>query len=80
MSPISIGLLYNLIVFVLALAFIGFLQRGFFWPFIRVKVSFGKYVLIKIRAINRDHYRMGEINEGFLIYKHTRKELSLIHI
>jgi len=49
-------------------------MRGFFWQFLRVKVSLGKFVLVKIRAVNRDYYRVGRVHEGFLVYKPTKHE------
>jgi hypothetical protein len=59
----------NLVILLIAVFIIGFLQRGFFFPFLKVKVSFGKYILAKVRAVNRDYYKTGWIDEGFLVYK-----------
>ena len=69
MNPIIIQTIYYAAVMVLTLVVVGLLQRGFFWKFFRVKVSFGKYILCKIRAVNRDYFRVGRIEEGFLVYK-----------
>ena len=60
---------YYLVAMSLGLFVISFLQRGFFVPYMRVKLSFGALVLVKIREINRDLFRVGKVEEGFLIYK-----------
>lgn len=48
---------------------IAFFMRGFFWEYFKVRTSFGKNVLIKIRTPLRDHYKVGWVDENFLCYK-----------
>jgi len=69
MNPIIEQSIYYLTVLVLSLFIVSFIQKGFFWKFLRVKISFGKYTMVKIRSINRDFYTVGTIQEGFLIFK-----------
>lgn len=69
MNPILLQAGYYGVVMVLSLLLAGLLQRGFFWKFIRVRISFGKFVLAKIRAVNRDYYRVAWVEEEFLVFK-----------
>lgn len=69
MHPIIIQTISYAVVLVLALIIISFLQRGFFWKYVRVRLSFGRFVLVKIRAVNRDYYSVGSVEEGFLLFK-----------
>lgn len=69
MNEILLQTMYYAIVMVLSLGISGFLLRGFFWKFIKVKLSFGKLILVKIKAVNRDYFRVGKIDENDLIYK-----------
>jgi len=59
---------------------LGFIQKGFLFRFIKVRASFGKLVLVKIREINQDDYRIGEIEEGYLIYTTKGKNKKRIKI
>lgn len=68
-NEILIQTAYYFVVMLLTFFIVGLIQKGFFIPFLRVKISFGKFVLVKIKAINRDYYRVGRIEEGFLLYK-----------
>lgn len=67
--PVFIQAGYYGIVMVLTVLLLSFLERGFFWKYLRVRLSFGRLVLCKVRAINRDYFRTGQIIEGFLVYK-----------
>jgi hypothetical protein len=71
---------YYAVTMILTVGLIGILLKGFFWKFIKVRLSFGKYVMVKIRAVNRDHYAVGRINEGDLVYmagKYEEKRLNI---
>lgn len=48
-------------------------------PYMKVKLSFGKLVLVKVRAVNRDFFRVGKVEEAFLVYKGHKgnKRLSI---
>lgn len=54
-------------------------MKGFFMPYIKVRTSFGRLVLVKIRNIMRDYYAVGWIEEGFLFFK-RHKEIVQIPI
>ena len=47
----------------------GAFQRGFFWKYAKVRTSFGKYLMVKIRTPLRDYFAVGEVVEGYLVYK-----------
>ncbi len=68
MNPIIEQTIYYFVVLVLSFFLIGILLKGFFWKFVRVRISFGRFILCKIRAVNRDYYSVGEIEENFLIF------------
>jgi len=55
----------------------GALLRGFFWNYIKVRTSFGRLVLIKVRSPLRDYFVRGEVDEGFLIYKHKKETIRI---
>lgn len=62
------------VLMILPVAFIGGVWlRGFFMPYIKVKASAGKRVLVKIRTILRDYYAVGEIIDGSLKFKSANK-------
>jgi hypothetical protein len=56
-------------IILLTILTIAFIFKGFFWKYIKVKTGQGKYLLVKIRNVVRDHYAVGWIDEGFLIFK-----------
>lgn len=68
MNPILLQAIYYGVVLILGFMLVNLMQRGFFMPFLRVKLSFGKLIICKIRAVNRDYYRAGKIDEGFLVF------------
>lgn len=72
LHPVFIQAFYYAIVMVLMTFCIAFLQKGFFWKYVKVRMSFGKLVLVKVRAINRDYYATGTIEEEFLIYQFNK--------
>jgi len=69
LTEVLLQTLYYAVVMGLAIFFISFILRGFFWKFLKVKISFGRLILVKIRGINRDYFAVGEIEENFLVYK-----------
>ena len=50
------------------------LQKGFFKEFLKVKASFGKLILVKVTAVNRDYFRVGSVEDGFLLFKTANKK------
>lgn len=73
---------YYGIVLVLTLFFVGAFQRGFFINYFKVRISFGKYVMVKVRSPLRDYFKKGWVEEGFLIYEIRRswKEKDTIRL
>lgn len=60
---------YYLVVLLLAVLIVSFIQRGFFWKFLKVRLSFGKLILVKLRNPLRDHFAVGHVEDSFLMYK-----------
>jgi len=69
--------MYYAIVMLLTLFIIGVLLKGFLWNYFRVRTSFGRLVLVKVRTPLRDYFLRGWVDEGFLIYKKGKEELRL---
>jgi hypothetical protein len=53
---------------------VNWLQGGLLIPFIRVKISRGRLVLVKVRGILQDYYRVGHIDGAILIYSDKIKK------
>lgn len=69
MNPILLqAFLYGGVI-ILTLFAVSIFLRGFFWKYYKVRTSMGRYILVKIRSLLRDHYAVGWIEEGFLCYK-----------
>lgn len=56
----------------ICILFVAVLQRGFFYNYLKVRTSWGKLVMVKIRSPLRDYFARGEVIEGFLVYKIKR--------
>jgi hypothetical protein len=69
LSSILWQTLYYTIACVLIVFFVAILQKGFFWKYLRVRSSFGKYVLIKVRTKIRDYFIVGWVKDNFLEFK-----------
>lgn len=68
-SLILIQAAYYFVVLMLGMIIIGFVQRGFFFKFIKVRISFGRLILVKLRNPLRDHFSVGHVEDSFLLYK-----------
>jgi len=57
---------------------IGFLQRGFFFPWFKVRASLGKKILIRVRQVSHWEYFVGSWNEQDIIFgdKKNRKRVN----
>ena len=71
-SSVMIQALYYGLWGTLCLFFVGAFMRGFFVNYFRVRTSFGKLVMVKVRSPLRDYFCRGEVIEGFLVYKVKR--------
>lgn len=74
MHPVFVQAFYYGVVMLLMAFFVGLIQKGFFWKYLRVRMSFGRFILVKIRAINRDYFAVGKIDESFLVFKREGEE------
>jgi len=81
-NSIMVQALYYGVWGILVICFIGAFQRGFFINYFKVRTSFGKLVMVKVRSPLRDYFCRGEVVEGFLIYKIKRgwKEVDTIRL
>jgi len=77
MHPVFIQAIAYSVLLVLCLALVGAFQRGFFWKYCKVRTSFGKYILVKVRSPLRDYFAVGWVDEGSLVYKHRKSEKRL---
>lgn len=68
-NQVMIQTFYYAIVLILTLFFVGAFQRGFFVTYFKVRTSFGRLVMVKVRSPLRDYFRPGWVEEGFLMYK-----------
>ena len=64
--------IYYLLTMLITVTFISFFQRGFFWKYWKVRTSFGKHVLVKIRNPLTDYFEVGWVENGCLCYKHKK--------
>lgn len=62
-----------LVVFIIPFFLVALYQGGFFGPYVRVKGSRGKLVLVKVRTMVSHYYRVGRIVEGALKYRDRNK-------
>lgn len=81
-NQVFIQALYYGLVIVLSLVFVGAFQRGFFVTYFKVRTSFGKYVMVKVRSSLRDYFVKGWVDEGFLLYEKKRswREKDIIRL
>jgi hypothetical protein len=73
---------YFIVAFLVVMTF-AVMMRGFLWKFIKVKTSFGKLILVKQRTILRDHFFVGWVENGFLLFndkKDNKKYVARIVI
>lgn len=61
-------------VIVIGFALINFLTWGFLIIYLRVKGSRGQKTLVAVRGTTRDFYKVGVLDEGWLVYTHKKKE------
>jgi len=65
---------YYSVVLFLSVLLISFMLRGFFWPYMKVRISFGRKVMVKIRSKLTDYYTIGRIEDSFLVYENPNKK------
>ena len=79
MHPVFVQAIAYSVVMIISMLLLSFLFRGFFWKFIKVKMSFGKLVLVKSKAKLRHHYTIAKEEDGFLVFK-IYKEVRRVNI
>jgi len=67
-------------ILLLSFGVLNWLMGGKLMPFIKVKASRGKLILVNIRTLTHDYYKPGTIDENFLIFKDRKKEVRRISI
>lgn len=69
---------YGLFAMVVVAGGLAFLMGGFLGPFMAVKRSRGKKVLVRARHPVQDYFRAGSIEEGTLVFKDRQKNTRRI--
>lgn len=78
MNPIIVQMISYFVVFLFTLVVVSFMMRGFFWSFIRCKLSGGKLIMVKLRMVTRPVYKVGKIDDdGDLVFKKNKKEVRI---
>lgn len=76
-----IDFIYIILSWVLALGLFYFLlnfwTKGFFAEFIKVKISRGRKILLRIHTMTEITFKAGKINENSVEYKRNKKEYTL---
>lgn len=75
--PVFIQTFYYGVLMIITIGIVGLIMKGFYRPYMKVRLSFGKYVLVKIRNALRDHYAVGWIEDGFLVFKLNKQEVRM---
>jgi len=73
---ILVMLSYTIIIF-LGFFILGWLQAGFLMPFLKVKTSRGKKILVKIRKSTGTDFIAAELVEGKLLFKYNKEKKEI---
>ena len=76
--PIFVQTFCYAIVMVLSLGIAAILLKGFFMKYVKVRLSFGKFILVKIRSPLRDYYGVGWVEDSFLVYKRRKNNIRIL--
>ena len=63
-----------LLTFIAGIVLIAYYQGNFFINWFRVKTSKDKKVLVRVLTMTDDYFRVGQIDEGILVFKDRLKE------
>lgn len=80
MHPIYEQAVYYGILMVITILIVSLFFKGFFWKYVKVRLSFGRYAMVKVRNVLRDYFTVGWIEEGMLTYKGLDKKKMMISI
>lgn len=75
MHVIFIQAFYYSIVMALSIGLIGVMQKGFFFKYCKVRFSFGRLIMVKIRSPIRDYFSIGRIEDEVIVYGLKKREL-----
>lgn len=78
-NPIFTQSIYYMITMLFGIMAIAFMQKGFFFAFLKVKLSFGKYILVEMRETPSYSYRVGWTEGGFLKFKDKREKRKFMN-
>lgn len=68
---------YYAVVFIGTLLVIGVLERGFFWKYLKVRMSMGRLILVKVRELTHDWYSIGMVKESMIEYKYFKDKKTI---
>lgn len=74
-NTLVIQMVAYLITMLATVGIIAFVQSGFFWSFLKVKMSMGRKILVKSRTATHDDYAVGYVEDGtlkFVINKNNK--------
>lgn len=72
LTAILIQTMYYAVVLFLSIGLVSLLLKSFFWKYVRVRLSFGRLLMLKIRTPVRDFFRVGSYEDGFIVFKHKQ--------
>ena len=67
-------------ILIVAYSILAWMMSGLLAPYLKVKTSRGRLILVKVKTITQDYYKPGKIDKGFLIYKDRQKDERRIGI
>ena len=77
MNDVILIIISYCLVLLIGFGIIVFLQAGFFIPFLKVKTSRGKKILVKIRKSTTCDYVAAEEIEGQLVFKYFKEQFRV---
>lgn len=81
MNPVIAWTLASGAFFVLLFGVLSWITNGFIIPFLRVKGSREGLFFVLVRSTLRDYFRIGHIEEGFIVYKKRHsKEITRLRV
>lgn len=76
MNEVFIYLLSYIMVFLMSFGGLQFLTGGFLLPFLKVKSSRGKKVLVWVHGIADSYFRVGFFDDEFLVFTNRAKDFT----
>lgn len=77
MGEIGMFIVSYLGVIFISLFIVNWLQGRFLLPFLRVKMSRGRLVLVNIKGKIQNYFHAGNIEDSFLVYRHKKETIRL---